>query len=92
MGLIKDGLKYQSDGGRTSYIANMTSSHLINAIAHHRRQVDAIEEIMANVSGNMKHLKARLEDLEETIIALEDELIERDPADDAKYRAINRGM
>ncbi len=84
MGVFKSKQKYRSDSGHTTFVERMTTSHLINAIGHHNRQLDTLADIMQNYTGDLVFIKQRREDLEETVDVLTDELIERDPKDDPK--------
>ena len=84
MGVFKSRQKYRSDTGHTTFVERMTTSHLINAIGHHNRQRNTLNETMSNYTGDLLFIKQRREDLEETIDVLTDELIERDPKDDPK--------
>jgi len=86
MGVFKSRVKYRSDGGQQFHVADMATSHLINAIGHHNKQLDTIEDIMQSYTGDLLFIKQRREDLEETVDVLTDELIERDPAKDPERR------
>lgn len=90
MGVYKSRVKYRSDGGQQFHVADMATSHLINAIGHHNKQLVVLADIMHDYSGDLLFIKQRREDLEETIDVLTAELIERDPKDDIENRTRKR--
>lgn len=86
MGVFKRRQMYRTDTGRNVAVVNMEVSHLINAIGHHRRQVDTLKDIMTHYTGDLTYIKHRIDDLDNTIEILEDELIERDPSNDPEQQ------
>ena len=70
MGVYQRRQMYRTDTGRNIAVANMDVSHLMNAIGHHRRQIDVLDGIMDTIDGDMGFIKARRGDLEETIVIL----------------------
>ncbi len=82
MGTFKDRIMYRSDGGQVSAVENMAVSHLINAIGHHNRQIDTLDQLVKDYNGDLGYINARRSDLGATVEILEAELIERNPDDD----------
>lgn len=89
MGVFKRRQMYRTDTGRNVAVANMEVSHLMNAIGHHYRQIGTLDKVMKHYDGDLSFVKERKEDLEATIEILEDELIERDPANDPEQQTTN---
>ncbi len=89
MGVFKRRQMYRTDTGRNVAVANMDVSHLINAIGHHRRQVETLKGVMQHYTGDLTFVMARVDDLNETVEILEDELIERDPGNDPEQQMTN---
>ena len=75
---------YTTDRGIEMELAEMESSHLLNAIAHHRNQVETIKFAKGVVreGTDLNNLDNRQADLEDTIEMLCAELASRDPADE----------
>lgn len=86
MGVFKSRVKYRSDTNQQFHVADMQTSHLINAIGHHNRQLETLENVAQNYTGDLTYIKQRRDDLEETIDVLTDELIERDPDKDPENK------
>ena len=73
---------YTTDRGIEMELCEMESTHLLNAIAHHRNQVETIKFAKTTVSDSdgLTNLDNRQGDLEDTIEMLCAELASRDPA------------
>ena len=75
---------YISDRGDQYQLEEMEPTHLMNAINHHRKQVDTIDwclETLADLT-DLSNLHYRRITLVNTIEALVTELLKRDPDDD----------
>lgn len=84
MGIKTTGPVYLADSGKEFDVQHMQSSHLLNVLAHHRKQVIELEEIAGgSVSGEF--IARRLEGMNQTIRILQNELASRDPAEDDNY-------
>ena len=68
---------YVTDRGIEMEVSEMTPSHLVNAIAHHQRQVEALEKV--SKLWNTNYMERRIKQLYETIETLASELSQRDP-------------
>lgn len=71
--------RYTTDRGQTMDVDDMEDSHLLNAIAHHRKQVHTLRDLLANVftdprSKEYRNLTCRLHRLEDTVLILGTEL------------------
>lgn len=73
---------YRTDTGKVVAVDKMSVSHLMNAIAHHRKQMGVLEGILANYQGDLTYIEQRHSDLSATVDILEEELIARSPDDD----------
>lgn len=82
MGIKQRNFVYISDGGQEFELDDMTPSHLLNAIGHHRRQLDTVKFVLENFDFPNHALCVRAEALEQTIRALAEELYTRHPTDD----------
>ena len=82
MGVFRSEILYRTDAGKVLAVTEMATSHLMNAIAHHQKQVVVLEDILEEYEGDTGYIKARKANLEETIVILQEELIERNPDDD----------
>lgn len=71
---------YVSDRGQEFELSEMTASHLINAIAHHMKQVDVVDSCLSVFNNDL--LRRRLNNLNDTISTLKLELSKRDPDED----------
>lgn len=99
MGLRTRKFVYISDRGQEFEINEMGSSHLLNAINHHGKQVVVVKEAIEYArdpddrfrleQDQVRNLMDRQEGLEETIHELLTELANRSPEDDAK-REVDR--
>lgn len=86
---------YVSDTGKEFELCEMTSSHIINVIAHHQKQLGVLETIpvLTNLP-EQENVNARIRDMRETIDELYRELVSRDPARDDEIqpnRSFNSG-
>jgi len=72
---------YITDTGRELEVTEMTASHLMNAIAHHEKQIDAI----APYTQTSEFIRKRVDHLNDTILQLAAELSNRDPATDDEW-------
>lgn len=72
---------YVTNRGVRWYIAHMDSSHLINAIGFHRKQLETLRSLIADFKNNKKLVK-RAQQLATKTHELEQELAKRDPDDD----------
>jgi hypothetical protein len=85
MGVFKAVTMYRTDTGKELAVEEMTTTHLMNAINHHKKQCDMIIKLKWKRSSNGKStgfLPQREADLKETIAVLEEELSERNPDDE----------
>ena len=74
---------YVSDRGDQYELDEMEPSHLINAIAHHQKQHDALVRVMDKYGlTTSNNLCIRLEDLDRTVHELVSELMTRFPGED----------
>lgn len=78
MGLITSRTKYRSDRGQVFEIDQMESSHLVNAIRHHLGQIDTLDTLIHKDYPD-EMLNKRIADLQQTVHALAEELVKRDP-------------
>lgn len=85
MGIVNTRTMYQTDGGKTLAVEDMTASHLMNAINHHHTQLHTVSHMInrwkAN-DGDAVYLEARKAGLWSTLQTLMDELATRDPNND----------
>ena len=89
MAIRKSKVTYVTDTGKEMEVDAMTASHLMNAIAHHQKQMKAVREAFPEsemVSVLPDNIRARLDNLEETVILLAEELERRHPNDDDQFR------
>lgn len=64
-------------------IADMETTHLMNAIAFHRRQLETLRSLVEEFEGKRKkNLVKRVQLLSAKTHELEQELADRDPEDD----------
>lgn len=78
---------YIADTGKEFVIEEMTDSHLLNTIAHHVKQVEALANVYNRLDSSLRgHLMAKLEILNKTIEALGIELAMRDPNTEEERR------
>ena len=72
---------YVSDTGQEFELSEMTSSHLLNVIAHHKKQLDGLHFTSSVVTGQMADEgRARWNDeVLDTIRVLSEELLSRHP-------------
>jgi predicted transposase YbfD/YdcC len=85
MGVFKSVVLYRTDGNQVMAVADMSTSHLLNAINHHNKQVETIHWLLDTMNYNTKQQKCltdRAEELVQTVEVLGLELAERDPKDD----------
>jgi len=84
MGLFNRKPIYITDRGDTYTLEDMEPTHLMNAINHHRKQIDTVDWCLENMSAKAKpeNLHFRRIELFTTVEALVSELIKRDPAKD----------
>lgn len=84
MGLFTRNPLYITDRGDEFQINEMEPSHLLNAINHHRTQVDTVDWILENSkeSEDLNNLHRRRINLYNTVEALVKELKSRDPDND----------
>lgn len=73
---------YTTDTGREMELGDMTPSHLMNAIAHHQKQVVVLSDLITGEFDDAGNLKHRRELLLETISLLGKELALRHPSFD----------
>ena len=71
---------YTADTGREFALDQMSSSHLLNVIAHHRRQYDTLKWILEKVHTD--ELANRKNDLANMMAMLISELAKRDHTQD----------
>jgi len=85
MGIFNSVVLYRTDTGKVCAVTEMETTHLLNAINHHRTQVATIdwikETLGLNKAGEVRLLR-RQEALINTITVLSAELTRRDPEDD----------
>lgn len=90
MGLFNRKPIYVSDRGDEFEVEDMESSHLLNAINHHRTQIDTIDWILEQTGGTDAQknqlLHLRRISLHNTVEALVKELRLRDPDQDHEDR------
>lgn len=82
MGLFNRKPIYVSDRGDEYQVEEMEPSHLLNAINHHRKQIDTIDWILSQSDSDAKRnqmLHLRRISLFTTVEALVKELRTRDP-------------
>lgn len=94
MGVFRAVTMYRTDTGKELAVEEMETTHLMNAINHHKKQCDMIIMLIQKRSGNGKstgYLPQREADLKETIAVLEEELAERNPDDEREAGQIIRG-
>ncbi len=85
MGVFKSVTLYRTDGGVVMAVDEMTSSHLLNAIHHHLKQVstiDFLKEAVEFKEDGADRLVLRKAALKNTINVLGIELASRDPKDE----------
>ena len=85
MGLFNRKPVYISDRGDTYTVEEMEASHLLNAINHHRKQIDTIDWILEQTTRDSERdqmLHLRRISLFNTVEALVKELRTRDPDKD----------
>lgn len=83
MGIFNSVIMYRTDGGIVKAVDEMDVTHLMNAIMHHNKQINLLEDMIDRGGLNtLTTLKVRVKQLRETVEVLERELISRDPADD----------
>lgn len=80
MGVVRSDTLYRTDTGRVMTVSNMEASHLMNAIAHHQKQLGVCEDILSRARS--QELVERAQSLRETILTLSNELLHRDPTVD----------
>ena len=77
---------YISDRGQPFYVEDMTPSHMINSITHHKQQIATLEWVIDNFrigdGQKAEFLTERIELLTETVAVLVGELATRDPEED----------
>lgn len=71
---------YVADTGKEFQLADMSSSHILNVIAHHSKQL----EVLVNCPGlgSLPFMVQREQDMRNTIAELYTELAKRDPSKD----------
>jgi hypothetical protein len=89
MGIRIQKVTYISDRGQEFEIDEMQSSHLMNAIHHHQKQIGVIADLLFNEvwspdDEQTKNLRERQDHLIETVNQLATELANRSLEDDAK--------
>jgi len=89
MSQTKSHTLYRGDTGKVYAVDKMSASHLINAIKHHKLQIETCENVFKEFSGDFGYLKARLADLQNTVDILSEELCERNPDDDPAIRNVH---
>lgn len=85
MGVFKAVTMYRTDTGKEMAVEDMESTHLMNAINHHKKQCDMVMILIQKRSANHQdigYLKAREANLHDTIAVLEEELAHRNPDDE----------
>ena len=79
----KQSATYLSDSGKEFEVDEMSPSHILNVICHHRKQVEGLERCL-NLLPDNGLLSKRLSSLDETIMILATELATRDPDKDGE--------
>lgn len=85
MGVFKAVTMYRTDTGKEMAVEDMESTHLMNAINHHKKQLDLIIIMIQKRSANNQdqgYLASRRANLADTIEVLENELAQRNPDDE----------
>jgi hypothetical protein len=83
MGLFNRKPIYISDRGDEYALENMEPTHLMNAINHHRTQIDTIDWCLEQAgTKDQPNLNFRRIELYTTVQALVKELVKRDPEKD----------
>ena len=85
MGIFNSVVLYRADTGKVSAVVDMDTTHLLNAINHHRTQVATIDFIMETLELNKagkSRLLMRQAALINTISVLAVELTRRDASED----------
>ena len=85
MGIFSSITMYRTDGGQVMALSDMTTSHLLNAINHHRTQINTVISVQETIDvskAGKDRLERRLESLSITVTALSCELVKRDPIED----------
>ena len=85
MGVFAKVVLYRTDGGQVMGVEDMDTSHLLNAIHHHNKQIKTCEFVKETIVLSKKsvdNLTRRVDDLVNTVTILAAELVKRDPADD----------
>lgn len=83
MGVVRSEKIYQTDTGKITTVREMQSTHLMNAIRHHKAQMNLCNELAKEYStADRALLVARAEDLANTIDVLANELADRNLADE----------
>lgn len=79
---------YIADTGKEFEVSEMADSHLLNVIAHHQKQVEALAVVYNRLQDTQRgYLTKRLETLAETINILGIELANRDPDTEEQRRS-----
>jgi hypothetical protein len=76
---------YVTDRGDEFDIEDMKASHLLNALNHHKTQINTVDWLIdqyAETTTNISNLHYRRISLHNTVEALAKELLTRDPAED----------
>lgn len=76
---------YVSDRNQEFFLEEMQFSHLLNAYAHHQKQLKVLEEMTSN-----DFIAQRKSALEETLNVLKHEICTRNPQDD-EVKETHRG-
>jgi hypothetical protein len=76
---------YIADTGKEFELADMSDSHLLNAICHHLKQIEALEHCERYASPP-HHLRKRRGALQQTVAVLVEELQTRDPDTEEERR------
>lgn len=85
MGLLRPKAFYVTDRGDSHQIDEMEVSHLMNAINHHRKQINTIDWILEDSTKSYRdfnYIHRRRMGLFNTVEALINELMVRDPDKD----------
>ena len=85
MGLCKSKPYYVTDRGDATQLDEMKVSHILNAINHHRTQIDTIDFVLEDATKSYRdfnNVHRRRMALHDTVEALITELLTRDPDDD----------
>ena len=78
---------YTGDSGKTVEVKDMASSHLMNAILHHERQLELLAKMRLQpwpTANDVINLQAREDKLIEVVNRLKKELASREVTDDEK--------